>query len=89
MKSTIRVQNLKCGGCANSIKKKLGKLDVVTKVEVVIDSGEIRLEHTGDIEIIEQRLMQLGYPTTDATNGFTTKAKSFVSCGIGRLSNVG
>lgn len=87
MNSKIKVQNLKCGGCANSIKKELIKLDGVTKVEVTVDTAEISVEHIGAIKTIEQRLMQLGYPTLDSFNSFTTQAKSFLSCGIGRLSN--
>lgn len=89
MKSNITVQNLKCDGCANSIRKELEKLYGVTTVEVDVSAAEVSLEHINSIKTIENSLLQLGYPATDTTNSFKTKAKSFISCGIGRLSNWG
>lgn len=89
MESTITVQNLKCGGCANSIKKALEKLAGVLKVHVEVTSAEIRITHepSVDLDTVEKKLAYLGYPKEHEANSFSTKAKSFVSCGIGRISN--
>lgn len=89
MKFTILVQNLKCGGCANSIKKGIEKLQGVSIVEVDVATSEITVEHSNaiDSKIVEEQLCHLGYPKENANNNLRTKAKSFVSCGIGRLSN--
>ncbi|WP_350284851.1 heavy metal-associated domain-containing protein [uncultured Croceitalea sp.] len=89
MESIIIVQNLKCDGCANSIKKALEKLRGVSKVDVEVTLSEIRVSHEPSINlnIVEEKLTYLGYPKENAANSFSTKAKSFVSCGIGRISN--
>ncbi len=44
MKHEIEVENIKCGGCANTIKGKLGALDGVSDVQVDIENGRITLE---------------------------------------------
>lgn len=89
MESTLIVQNLKCGGCANSIKKALEKLDGVSKVAVEVTSSEIQVTHENlsNLNIVEEKLAYLGYPKQNSANSLSTKAKSFVSCGIGRFSN--
>ena len=89
MKSTIIVQNLKCGGCANSIKKALEKLVGVSKVAVEVTSSEIQITHesSANLNIVEEKLAHLGYPKEHEVNSFSTKAKSFISCGVGRFSN--
>jgi copper chaperone len=86
----ITVENIKCGGCANSIRKALGAIAGVAGAEVDIEKGEIRVE--GD-EVtraaVTKRLLELGYPESGALSGIgsaAAKAKSFVSCAIGRVS---
>ena len=34
MKTTLEIQNLKCGGCQNTIKKRLGNLQFVKNLDV-------------------------------------------------------
>lgn len=89
MKSTIVVQNLKCGGCANTIKKGIEKLKDISNVEVDVTTSKIVIEHSDalNLNIVEENLLKLGYPKENSNNTFKTKAKSFVSCGIGRISN--
>ena len=41
MKNTIQIQNLKCGGCANTIITQLSKLDNVSDVKVNNDTNEV------------------------------------------------
>jgi copper chaperone len=87
MKTTIFVQNLKCSGCASTIIKNLKTFKGVLDLNVDNETDSINIE-TGEgfnsLEI-EQRLNELGYPVTTEENSLMTKAKSYVSCMIGRL----
>ncbi|MDC6367111.1 MULTISPECIES: heavy-metal-associated domain-containing protein [Flavobacteriaceae] len=89
MKTKVIVQNLKCGGCANTIKKNLEKLSGVAAVNVEIETGEVIFESKSEVESskVQDLLKSMGYPTIDDVNTLSTKAKSFVSCGMGRLMN--
>lgn len=91
MKTTIEVENIKCGGCANSIRRELGTIQGVFTVEVDIVNGTIVAEHTDEVdrEHIAAKLLKMGYYETGTVNGFDAikaDAKSFVSCVIGRVS---
>jgi copper chaperone len=83
----IYVENLKCGGCANTIKKTLLSIIGVKTVTPNPDEGWVEVEHEDftDIESIETKLADLGYPKVGTGNLFQA-AKSYVSCAIGRLS---
>ena len=90
MSFTVTVENIKCGGCANSIRKALGAIAGVSGVEVDIEKGDIRVEgDQGARGAVTRRLLELGYPESGAVSGIgsaAAKAKSFVSCAIGRVS---
>ena len=91
MKTTIKVINIKCGGCANSIHKSLATLTGVFGVNVDIESGAITVEHTDEVtrENIAAKLLSMGYPEKGSVQGFEALkagAKSFVSCAIGRMN---
>jgi copper chaperone CopZ len=90
MKS-YQVLNVKCGGCANTLKSKLeedfGKVDVNLDVmprEITIDQEEIDENKLRDV------LKSIGYPMSDEDLNFfeevRTKATSFVSCAIGKTT---
>ena len=87
---TVTVENIKCGGCANSIRKALGAIEGVTGVNVDVEKGDIQVE--GDEAAraaVTKRLLDLGYPESGAVSGIgsvAAKAKSFVSCAVGRVS---
>ncbi len=91
MEKSYEVLNVKCGGCANTLKKSLleefGEVEVNLEVEprvITLDINESKEE------VLKEKLRSLGYPlTTDNLTGLqsaTTTAKSFVSCAIGKLS---
>lgn len=84
----IYIQNLKCGGCANTVKSVLIKEKGVQSVDVDVENSLITVEHTGETkrEVFIQNLTQKGYPEVDTDNGTMTKAKSYVSCMIGRMN---
>jgi len=91
-KQTFAVLNVKCGGCANTLKKSLleefGEVEV--NLEVMPREITLSIEET-QIESLKSKLKTLGYPfVTDELNTIekiTTTAKSFVSCAIGKINN--
>ena len=88
MNITLKIQNLKCGGCANTIVNKLGELNNITGISVdnTNDSVSFGYSTDEDVENIKTLLAKLGYPIVGEKNILTTKAKSFVSCAVGRMS---
>lgn len=83
---TIHVDNLKCGGCASTIRHRLQEVPGVTGVWVDPEADTVRFEHDGstDPKEVLALLHRLGYPET-GTGGTVEKAKSYVSCAIGRI----
>ncbi|SHG74007.1 heavy-metal-associated domain-containing protein [Flagellimonas flava] len=87
MKTVLQVQNLKCGGCANTIADHLNKIEGMESLGIEAETASITLEHQ-DAELLQQvktKLKTLGYPVVDEENGMLLKAKSYVSCAIGKL----
>ena len=84
----IIVENLKCGGCANSITNALQKIEGVNKIEIDVTTSNVsvQLSNSVDRAILTEKLAKLGYPEAGTENTLTQKAKSFVSCAIGRVS---
>lgn len=85
MEQQFEVENIKCGGCMNSIKTALLKLEGVT--EVIIDKEIDTVTVTGAVnrDVIINKLNELGYPEK-GNNTLIRKAKSYVNCAIGRMS---
>lgn len=83
----IAVDNLKCSGCATSIKNKLNSLEGVTSVEVNEDNDIVTVEYEHHDHIWEdviQALKGMGY-AEKGTGNFIDKAKSYVSCAVGKM----
>ncbi|MEC3907504.1 heavy-metal-associated domain-containing protein [Tamlana sp. 2201CG12-4] len=89
MQARIEIQNLKCNGCANTIKNKLANLEDISDLHINTESSLVTFVHKNDSTLLEVRqvLNKIGYPVVGSKNALTTKAKSFVSCAIGRVSN--
>ncbi|WP_313114873.1 heavy-metal-associated domain-containing protein [Aequorivita sediminis] len=89
MKNSITVQNLKCGGCANTITNNLSKFKNISDVQVDVTSSTISFdsESADAIIKIKEKLKSLGYPLVEDSNSITSKAKSFVSCATGKMSS--
>ena len=85
MTNTITVLNIKCGGCANSIQKKLSALEGINNVEIDVSEGKVSWTDikTDQSTAVKNTLSKMGYPEGDST--ILQTAKSFVSCAIGRL----
>ena len=88
MKTTLQVQNLKCGECAKTISNKLSEIKEIKDVIVEKDSSSVSFDHQSadDASLVKETLRNLGYPTIDDENGLIEKAKSFVSCASGKMT---
>lgn len=88
MKTTIKIQNLKCHGCANTITKKLNLLKNISEVEVNNDEQTVTFLYNNEADLVsvKSKLQSLGYPEFGEINSLGGKAKSFVSCVLGRVS---
>jgi copper chaperone CopZ len=88
MKSLLVLQNLKCTGCASTISSKLTDFDFVHSVLIDVDAStvEVIYEIETNLPILQEALRKLGYPVAGEANSLTTKAKSYVSCAIGKMN---
>lgn len=89
MRYSFQVQNMKCGGCAQTISKRLRE-EHFSSILVDTNAKSVSFEGPeGQEEYIRHLLKTLGYPVLGEEMGFVdeklTQAKSFVSCAIGRL----
>ncbi len=86
MTTTVYIENLKCGGCAATIKKGILGIQSVSDVEIDLETSEVKVSHNEDVvSNIKEKLSKLGYPEAGDKNTVLHKAKSFVSCAVGRL----
>ena len=85
---TILVENIKCGGCMNSIKQRLLGLTGVLSININKDESRVTIDHTGSLkrQVFVKELTHMGYPEVGSENSLLTQAKSYVSCAVGRLS---
>jgi copper chaperone len=92
MQKSYRVLNISCGGCAKTIKNTLledfGEVDVDLESEPRIVSLSIESEEAE--KLFREKMRSLGYPLADENIGTLQmgglKAKSFVSCSVGKFS---
>jgi len=59
----LKVPDIVCGGCADSIKNALGKIDGVEKIKVDVERKTVAVEHGEQIsrENIEAALDDIGF----------------------------
>lgn len=84
----IQIENLKCGGCANTIIKGLQSISGIENVRVNVESSEVQFDNSDESQlvIVKEKLSKMGYPEVGEENSVLKQAKSFVSCAIGRMS---
>lgn len=89
MQVQFDVENIKCGGCAGTIKKKLMEDERISHVGVNIEQGVVIIDADSDAsEDWRSSLLNMGYPEKGSAEGIAAakaKAKSFVSCAVGRV----
>jgi copper chaperone len=87
----ISVENIKCGGCANTITSRLNEMDSIDSCEVDVEKGIVSINgDESSREQVTQLLLKLGYPESGTAEGLKAaraKAKSFVSCAVGRINS--
>ncbi len=88
---SFQVLNVKCEGCANRLKKALREKFGEVEVDLTLEPRVITISKDDfDEKELREELIRLGYPMVDEKLGFfkntTTKAKSFVSCAIGKTT---
>jgi copper chaperone len=89
MKNTIYIQNLKCGGCANTIIKNISEIETISNVEVNVEESAVFFETSSEEKVQEVKniLKKIGYPEDGEVNSLGSKAKSYVSCAVGKMSS--
>ncbi|HIQ46749.1 MAG TPA: copper chaperone [Sulfurovum sp.] len=91
MKQTFEVLHVKCGGCAHTLTTKLADVFGEIEVNLEVEPRQITLDIEDEkIPALREALKGLGYPMSDedlsTLEEFTTTAKSFVSCAVGKMN---
>lgn len=92
MRKSFEVLNIRCEGCANSIKKALSPhfeyIEVDLSKEPRIVTVELKTDE--DQEKFKEILIGLGYPLVDDDlsnmDKISLKTKSFISCAVGKFT---
>ena len=94
MEHVFHVENIRCGGCENTIQKKLIEINGVEDIQVNIEEKTVLATTSAKAgenirQLISEKLTRLGYPEAglEGTNNLKTKVTSVVSCAIGKVSN--
>lgn len=90
-RTQLIVENIKCGGCAKTISKSLTELGF-KNIAVDPEQSFVELDSPKDPDAIVDaiiKLKTLGYPLIETEEGLRAvalKAKSYLSCAIGKMS---
>jgi copper chaperone CopZ len=85
MAHTYSIQNIRCGGCAATIRKRLAEAGIeVLEVSPEAQTVRIASDDPQHIQAGAAILKSLGYPLAGEDSGLVDKAKSLVSCAIGK-----
>lgn len=88
METKIYIENLKCGGCAATIKKGILSVDGVSEINVIVDESLVEVTTKSDvITAVKEKLSKMGYPEAGDDNTILHKAKSYVSCATGKMNS--
>ncbi|MDF1516879.1 MAG: heavy metal-associated domain-containing protein [Lutibacter sp.] len=87
--TVIEILNLKCGGCANTIKKGIVTIEDVNEILINLNTSEVSIDATDELVIqqVKEKLSSMGYPEVGDANTMLHRTKSFVSCATGRMSS--
>ncbi len=82
----VYIENLKCGGCASTIIKKINSIEGVKNTEVNTEKSLVTfICNDSLLNEVKNKLSKLGYPPVGDKNTMLHKAKSFVSCATGKI----
>ncbi len=92
MKKSFAVANIRCEGCANTIKKALAPEFGAVEVDLSQEPRIVTVDIKNDAqeEKFKKTLKSLGYPMITDQIGLiedkALKAKSFISCAVGKFT---
>ncbi len=93
MRKSYDVANIRCEGCANTIRKALSERfgnSVEVDLSVMPRKVTVEIGDEKEEELLIATLRKLGYPLIDddvtSIEGAVMKGKSFVSCAIGKFN---
>jgi len=93
MISVFEVANIRCSGCANTITSSLKDAGFEqVSVDLSCEPRKVTAQIADEAQLahFKATLRSLGYPLATDERGFTEdtilKAKSFVSCAIGKIN---
>ena len=90
METIIYIENLKCGGCAATIRKGVFAVDGVQEVQIDVAESMVSVTAANKvIPAVKEKLSKMGYPEVGNANTLLHKAKSYVSCATGKMSSEG
>jgi copper chaperone len=87
MKTTVIIQNLKCAGCMGTITKSLSTIPDVVDLHIELEDSAVSYTYASEdtLALVQNKLAHLGYPIDGDKNTISSKAKSYVSCAIGKM----
>lgn len=85
------IDNVKCGGCENTVRKALLAFPDVKEPGVDFKEGKVWFgaPEGFDVQPVKDKLRSLGYPEAGSLSGLAETAayaRSFVSCAVGKLT---
>jgi copper chaperone CopZ len=82
----LYIDNLKCGGCANTIRQALLQFKELNSIDIDVEKGAIKLGSDEEFQRAKyfSVLSKLGYPEV-GTSTILQKGRSYISCAIGRV----
>jgi copper chaperone len=89
MTQVFEVENIKCGGCTRSIQQRLAQIEGVLTATADNQSGLVTVTFEPALvssTTLVDTLSSMGYPLI-GQNSLNRKARSFVSCAVGRLTD--
>ena len=82
----LNVVNIKCGGCEKGIEEALAKAGMG---DIKVSAADQIVSFEGDADTARKILTKMGYPEagSEEAKSFLKKAKSYMSCMIGKTKN--
>lgn len=92
MTTTLELENVKCGGCANTLLKALHSYKEIHEATIDPATGLLRFSHPEEFRLtgLKRKLRNLGYPVKGSLKGLekaAAAAVSYASCAIGKFSS--
>ena len=92
MTTTLELENIKCGGCANTLMRALHSYKELKDASVDQATGIVRFSHPDEFRLtgLKRKLHNIGYPVKGSVKGLekaAVAAVSYASCAIGKISS--